>query len=75
MGCNFILAPLVLVAYYGLTVPGPDGGSYSRSKISVSFYLTNLLAAFWRNLDCGAGDGYLLADWVSGGVFSVRDDI
>lgn len=73
----FILAPLVLVAYYGLTVPGPDGGVvFSLENFGKFFTSPIFLAAFWRSIWTAALAtiiclliGYPVAYFLSGTIF------
>lgn len=73
----FIVVPLVLVAYYGLTVPDADGGTvFSLENFAKFFSSPIFLAAFWRSIWTAALAtavclliGYPVAYYLSGTLF------
>lgn len=77
----FIIAPFALVAYYGLTVPGPDGNMVFSFDNFVKFFTSPIfMAAFWRSLWTAALAtviclllGYPVAYFLSGTIFRNRN--
>ncbi len=73
----FIVAPLLLVAYYGLTIEMPDGSVvFSLDNFYKFFSSPIFLAAFWRSIWMAALAtiicliiGYPVAYYLSGSVF------
>lgn len=73
----FIIAPLILVAYYGFTVPAPDGGVvFSLENFGKFFTSPIFLAAFWRSIWTAAVAtaiclliGYPVAYFLAGSIF------
>lgn len=73
----FIIAPLLLVAYYGLTVETPDGGMvFSLENFGKFFSSPIFMAAFWRSVWMAALStaiclliGYPVAYFLSGSTF------